>query len=174
MNKTVGRYDCSVVELQHGVRFLTTIPDNYNETETNVKTGGNLIRRRTAEGLSENPDNMFQAAEKSGQKPQKIQKNPAYGSCEIWHVFCKIIVLVSIPDERRHTMEFVKMNGAGNDFIIVNNMNGEVAFEKWPEIVKLLCERHMSIGADGFMVVEKPDGDADYKMLFFNSDGSMG
>ena len=66
------------------------------------------------------------------------------------------------------------MNGAGNDFIIVNNMNGEIAFDKWPEIVKLLCERHMSIGADGFMVVEKPDGDADYKMLFFNSDGSMG
>lgn len=72
-------------------------------------------------------------------------------------------------------MEFCKMNGAGNDFIIVNNMNGEIAFEKWPEIVKLLCERHMSIGADGFMVVEKADSeDADYKMLFFNSDGSMG
>ena len=72
-------------------------------------------------------------------------------------------------------MEFCKMNGAGNDFIIVNNMNGEVAFDKWPEIVKLLCERHMSIGADGFMVVEKADSEeADYKMLFFNSDGSMG
>ena len=72
-------------------------------------------------------------------------------------------------------MEFCKMNGAGNDFIIVNNMNGESAFDKWPEIVKLLCERHMSIGADGFMVVEKAESeDADYKMLFFNSDGSMG
>jgi diaminopimelate epimerase len=72
-------------------------------------------------------------------------------------------------------MEFCKMNGAGNDFIIVNNMNGEIAFDKWPEIVKLLCERHMSIGADGFMVVEKAESeDADYKMLFFNSDGSMG
>ena len=74
-----------------------------------------------------------------------------------------------------NNVEFCKMNGAGNDFIIVNNMNGEIAFDKWPEIVKLLCERHMSIGADGFMVVEKPDSeDADYKMLFFNSDGSMG
>ena len=69
-------------------------------------------------------------------------------------------------------MEFVKMNGAGNDFIIVNNMNGEISFDRWPEIVKLLCERHMSIGADGFMVVEKPDSkEADYKMLFFNSCG---
>lgn len=71
-------------------------------------------------------------------------------------------------------MEFCKMNGAGNDFIIVNNMGGEIPASKWPEIAKLLCERHMSVGADGFMVVEKPDGDADYKMLFFNSDGSVG
>ena len=72
-------------------------------------------------------------------------------------------------------MEFCKMNGAGNDFIIVNNMNGEIAFDKWPEIAELLCERHMSIGADGFMVVEKAESEeADYRMLFFNADGSMG
>lgn len=71
-------------------------------------------------------------------------------------------------------MEFCKMNGAGNDFIIVNNMDGAVPAGKWPGIAKLLCERHMSIGADGFMVVEKPDGCADFKMLFFNSDGSVG
>ena len=43
-----------------------------------------------------------------------------------------------------------------------------------PEIVRVLCERHMSIGADGFMVVKKPTYGGDYKMLFFNSDGSMG
>ena len=71
-------------------------------------------------------------------------------------------------------MEFCKMNGAGNDFIIINNMNGEISEDKWPEIARTVCERHMSVGADGLMVVEKPDGDADYKMLFFNSDGSMG
>ena len=66
------------------------------------------------------------------------------------------------------------MNGAGNDFIIINNMNGEISEDKWPEIARVVCERHLSVGADGLMVVEKPDGDADYKMLFFNSDGSMG
>lgn len=71
-------------------------------------------------------------------------------------------------------MEFCKMNGAGNDFIIINNMNGEISEDKWPEIARVVCERHLSVGADGLMVVEKPDGDADYKMLFFNSDGSMG
>ena len=63
-------------------------------------------------------------------------------------------------------MEFCKMNGAGNDFIIINNMNGEIPCSKWSEIAKIVCERHLSVGADGLMVVEKPDGDADFKMLF--------
>ena len=71
-------------------------------------------------------------------------------------------------------MEFCKMNGAGNDFIIINNMSGEIPESKWPEIAQVVCERHMSVGADGLMVVERPDGDADFKMLFYNSDGSMG
>lgn len=72
-------------------------------------------------------------------------------------------------------MDFCKMNGAGNDFLIINNMNGEIGMEEWPKIAKTLCERHLSIGADGIMVVEKHDGaEADYKMLFFNADGSMG
>ena len=71
-------------------------------------------------------------------------------------------------------MHFWKMNGAGNDFIVVDNRDGRVPNDKWPEIVPVLCERHMSIGADGFMVVEKPTYGGDYKMLFFNSDGSVG
>ena len=71
-------------------------------------------------------------------------------------------------------MDFCKMNGAGNDFIIINNMNGEIPNSKWPEIARIVCERHLSVGADGLMVVEQPDGDADFKMLFYNSDGSMG
>ena len=70
-------------------------------------------------------------------------------------------------------MKFWKMNGAGNDFIVVNNMEEKVPVEKFPDIVRILCERHLSIGADGFMVVEKSDK-ADYKMLFYNADGSVG
>ena len=71
-------------------------------------------------------------------------------------------------------MDFCKMNGAGNDFIIIDNRNGDIPESKWPEIAKIVCERHLSVGADGLMVVENPDGDADFKMLFYNSDGSMG
>ena len=71
-------------------------------------------------------------------------------------------------------MDFWKMNGAGNDFIVVDDRQDAIPDEKWPEIIRTVCERHMSIGADGFMVVKKPTYGGDYKMLFFNSDGSMG
>ena len=70
-------------------------------------------------------------------------------------------------------MKFWKMNGAGNDFLIINNLSGKIRPEQWPQIAQTVCERHRSVGADGLMAVEKSDS-ADYKMLFFNSDGSMG
>lgn len=71
-------------------------------------------------------------------------------------------------------MQFWKMNGAGNDFIIINNIEEGIPEEKFGDIARTLCERHLSIGADGFMVVDKAKGDADYRMLFYNSDGSLG
>ena len=71
-------------------------------------------------------------------------------------------------------MKFWKMNGAGNDFVILNNMEEKLPQELFPQLAKTLCERHLSIGADGFMVVEAPTQGGDYKMLFYNADGTMG
>lgn len=71
-------------------------------------------------------------------------------------------------------MKFWKINGAGNDFIIINNMEERLPVEKLGALAKTVCERHMSVGADGLMVIDTPEGDADYKMRFYNSDGSMG
>ena len=71
-------------------------------------------------------------------------------------------------------MKFWKMNGAGNDFIILNNMEEHLPAEHLPQIARTLCERHLSIGADGLMVVDAPTADGDYRMLFYNSDGSVG
>jgi len=71
-------------------------------------------------------------------------------------------------------LKFWKMNGAGNDFVILNNLEEHLPVEILPQVAKKLCERHMSIGADGMMVVEAPTQGGDYKMLFFNSDGSIG
>lgn len=66
------------------------------------------------------------------------------------------------------------MNGAGNDFIVMDDRQDRVSEDRWPDMARTLCERHLSIGADGLMVVKKPACGGDYKMLFFNSDGSMG
>ena len=71
-------------------------------------------------------------------------------------------------------MKFWKMNGAGNDFLVLNNLVEHLPLDVLPHIAKTLCERHLSIGADGLMVVDAPTQGGDYKMLFFNSDGSMG
>ena len=71
-------------------------------------------------------------------------------------------------------MDFWKMNGAGNDFIILDNRSGQIPRERFPELARVLCRRRLSIGADGLMVVERPQGDADYRMTFYNADGSLG
>lgn len=71
-------------------------------------------------------------------------------------------------------MKFWKMNGAGNDFIVINNIEEKLPESCFPVIAKTLCERHLSIGADGLMVVDQPRQGGDYRMLFYNSDGSMG
>jgi len=66
------------------------------------------------------------------------------------------------------------MNGAGNDFLILNNLDGSLPEAQLPQLARTLCERHLSIGADGLMVVARPTEGGDYRMLFFNSDGSAG
>lgn len=71
-------------------------------------------------------------------------------------------------------LKFWKMNGAGNDFVVLNNLDEHLPAELLPQIARTLCERHLSIGADGLMVVDAPTQGGDYKMLFFNSDGSVG
>ena len=71
-------------------------------------------------------------------------------------------------------MRFWKMNGAGNDFIILNNIEEKLDHNLFPAIARTLCHRHLSIGADGFMAVEAPQQGGDYRMLFYNSDGSVG
>ena len=71
-------------------------------------------------------------------------------------------------------MRFTKMNGAGNDFIILNNLTEHLDHDQFPDLARTLCRRHFSIGADGLMVVEASLQGGDYRMLFYNSDGSEG
>lgn len=71
-------------------------------------------------------------------------------------------------------MKFWKMNGAGNDFLILNNLEEHLPSTAFPYLARTLCQRHLSIGADGLMVIDAPTSGGDYRMLFFNADGSMG
>ena len=66
-------------------------------------------------------------------------------------------------------LDFFKMHGTGNDFILIDNFKG--SRHKWvPDFVQELCRAHTGIGADGLLIIE-PAEDADFKMRFFNSDG---
>ena len=71
-------------------------------------------------------------------------------------------------------MEFWKMNGAGNDFIVLDNRSLQLTQQELAALARVVCHRHLSIGADGLMAVDHPCQGGDYRMLFFNSDGSIG
>src|SRR5690554_5656237 len=71
-------------------------------------------------------------------------------------------------------MKYTKMHGAGNDFIIINNISEQIPAESFAYLARTLCSRRTSIGADGIMFVERSEIDGDYKMIFFNSDGTEG
>ena len=70
-------------------------------------------------------------------------------------------------------MKFWKMQGCGNDFIIFDNRTAHYSEEELSAMARHTCARRLSIGADGFMAVEASEN-ADFRMRFFNSDGSLG
>ena len=74
---------------------------------------------------------------------------------------------------KMNTIPFFKMSGAGNDFIVIDNTNNIVDRTKsgFPDFVKHICNRRISAGADGGLLVEKAT-DADFAMHYFNADGS--
>ncbi len=68
-------------------------------------------------------------------------------------------------------LEFTKMTGAGNDFIVADNRSG--ALRPTREQVIRLCHRQFGVGADGLMLwVPCASGRADWGWQFWNSDGS--
>lgn len=69
-------------------------------------------------------------------------------------------------------LDFAKMNGAGNDFILIDNRDLRVRLN--PEQVARLCHRQRGIGADGLvLLIPSASGRADWAWDFYNSDGSV-
>ncbi|MGD2174547.1 MAG: diaminopimelate epimerase [Candidatus Brocadiaceae bacterium] len=67
-------------------------------------------------------------------------------------------------------IEFVKMAGTGNDFIVLDNRDGVVGEDR-AGFAQRHCPRRTAVGADGVLLIE-PGGDADFRMRIFNADGS--
>ena len=66
-------------------------------------------------------------------------------------------------------LRFTKMNGAGNDFVLIDNRLGDVHLDR--SQIARLCDRHRGIGADGILLLEKASNRADFRMRYFNADG---
>ena len=71
-------------------------------------------------------------------------------------------------------MKFTKMQGAGNDFIVINNIEEKLPQAQFATLARRLCTRRMSIGADGMMIVDASQNGGDYRMYFYNADDSLG
>jgi diaminopimelate epimerase len=68
-------------------------------------------------------------------------------------------------------IEFFKMSGSGNDFILIDNRTQALSVENLPEFVGKICERKVSVGADGLILIEHSEI-VDFRWRFFNADGS--
>lgn len=67
------------------------------------------------------------------------------------------------------------MNGAGNDFVVVDNRFYHFSDEELGELAKRLCRRRFGIGADGLLAFSQPSDEGhDYRMRYVNADGSIG
>jgi diaminopimelate epimerase len=68
-------------------------------------------------------------------------------------------------------INFTKMHGLGNDFVVIDAINQTVLLS--PAQIRFMADRHFGVGFDQLLLVEKPVSDnADFKYRIFNADGS--
>jgi diaminopimelate epimerase len=73
--------------------------------------------------------------------------------------------------EIKMQLEFYKYQGAGNDFVMIDNRSGFFPKEN-TQLIAHLCDRRFGIGGDGLILLEN-DSDTDFKMVYYNSDGNQ-
>ena len=66
-------------------------------------------------------------------------------------------------------LRFTKMNGAGNDFVMIDNRAEDLQLSA--RQISRLCDRNRGVGADGVLVLELPANGADFRMRYYNADG---
>ncbi len=68
-------------------------------------------------------------------------------------------------------INFTKYHGLGNDFILIDNRHNDTPCLTSEQAIKV-CDRHFGIGGDGVIFALPPQGNSDYTMRIYNSDGS--
>lgn len=71
------------------------------------------------------------------------------------------------------TVKFTKMQGLGNDFIIIDFEEYKKVDISGSDLTQRFCDRHFGIGADGLIIVNPNTEKTDIGWIFYNSDGSM-
>lgn len=66
-------------------------------------------------------------------------------------------------------LKFTKMHGLGNDFVVINAVNQQISLS--PQQLRRLADRHLGVGCDQILLIEKAEGDADFRYRIFNADG---
>src|SRR3954466_11640674 len=66
-------------------------------------------------------------------------------------------------------LKFTKMHGLGNDFVVIDGVNQSVSLDTAK--LRMLADRRFGIGCDQILLVEPPEGDADFRYRIFNADG---
>lgn len=66
-------------------------------------------------------------------------------------------------------IKFTKMNGAGNDFVVIDNRDLSQSLST--QQIARACDRHRGVGADGLLAVEPAQNGGDFRFRYYNSDG---
>src|SRR5688572_9763356 len=69
------------------------------------------------------------------------------------------------------TIEFVKSHGAGNDFVLIEDVDDRIG-PLDAKLVAALCDRHHGVGGDGLIRIA-PSAEADFFMDYYNADGGV-
>jgi diaminopimelate epimerase len=72
-------------------------------------------------------------------------------------------------------LPFAKMSGSGNDFLVIDNREGLLRYDRVGVFARAVCRRGLSVGADGIVLIDMPSSpDYDFGWRYFNADGSEG
>src|SRR2546428_12777888 len=72
-------------------------------------------------------------------------------------------------------VRFTKMEGLGNDYVYINNLEERIPVEALPELARQMSDRHFGVGSDGIILVDAASEPGhDFRFRMYNADGSEG